>query len=62
VDAINKYGKPIGIAAYKGTTFMAMTWVATVVMFLAACLWIAECCTGRRKKTTYVRDGKEGRY
>lgn len=59
-NVINKYGNDIGVAAYKGTRFMAMTWVAVALMFIAACLWIAECCIGRRKKKAYVH--KEGRY
>jgi hypothetical protein len=57
-NAINKYGSDIGIAAYKGGKFMAMTWAATALMFLAACLWVAECCMGRRR-TRPVHSPKE---
>ncbi|KKY20927.1 putative integral membrane protein [Phaeomoniella chlamydospora] len=51
---VNKYGADIGIAAYKGKTFLGMTWAATVVMLLASFLWLMECCAGRRRRTTYT--------
>ena len=44
VNAVNKYGADIGIAAYKGSTFLGMTWAATALMLLASMVWIAECC------------------
>jgi len=47
VNAINKYGADIGIAAYKGSTFLGMTWAATALMLLASIVWIAEFCRGR---------------
>jgi hypothetical protein len=49
VHVINKYGNEIGIAAYKGKEFLAMTWAATAIMLLASLMWIAECCAGRRR-------------
>ena len=49
VDAINKYGSDIGLAAYKGKEFLGMTWAATAIMLLASFMWIAECCAGRRR-------------
>ena len=49
VNAINKYGAEIGLAAYKGKEFLGMTWAATAVMLLASLMWIAECCAGRRR-------------
>jgi hypothetical protein len=49
VNATNKYGADIGLAAYKGTEFLGMTWAATAVMLLASFMWIAECCAGRRR-------------
>lgn len=57
VDAINKYGDDIGIAAYKGKKFLGMTWAATAVMLLASFLWIFECIVGHRRQSAYV--GKE---
>ena len=53
VDEINKHGADIGIAAYKGKTFLGMTWAATAVMLLASIVWIAECCVGRRRDRGY---------
>ena len=49
VHAINKYGSEIGLAAYKGGTFLGMTWAASILMLLASILWLAECCAGRRR-------------
>lgn len=49
VDTVNKYGADIGIAAYKGNTFLGMTWAATALMLLASVVWLAQCCVGRRK-------------
>jgi len=57
VHAANKYGHVIGIAAYKGTTFLAMTWAATAVMFLACMVSIAQCCAGRSKSRRRVEKG-----
>jgi small-conductance mechanosensitive channel len=54
--AINRYGRPIGIAAYKGKTFLGMTWAATCLALLAAFLWIGECFGIRRRRTRVVRE------
>ena len=63
VDAVNKYGNEIGVSAYRGNKFMAMTWAATAIMLLGSILWIIDCCVprARRKQVTYVKEGKEGR-
>jgi len=53
-NAINRYGRPIGIAAYKGKTFLGMTWAATGLAFLAAFLWVGELFGGRRRRTRVV--------
>jgi hypothetical protein len=56
VNAINKYGAEIGIAAYKGSTFLGMTWAATALMLLASVVWIGECCRGRKNRA-YTEKG-----
>jgi hypothetical protein len=56
VNAVNKYGADIGIAAYKGSTFLGMTWAATALMLLASVVWIAECCRGRKNRA-YTEKG-----
>ncbi|KAI9736365.1 MAG: hypothetical protein M1834_001252 [Cirrosporium novae-zelandiae] len=61
VDAVNKYGDDISISATKGNKFLGMTWAATALMLIAAMGWVLDCCAGRKKRKTYVRDGKEGR-
>jgi hypothetical protein len=35
VDLINTNGNNIGVYAYRGDKYLALTWVAVVVMFLA---------------------------
>ncbi|EXJ83778.1 hypothetical protein A1O1_07405 [Capronia coronata CBS 617.96] len=62
VDSINKYGDDIGIAAYKGSRFLGMTWAATVVMLLASITSIAQCCTGRHKRDRYGEKGTAYQY
>ncbi|MCJ1292135.1 hypothetical protein MMC34_003685 [Xylographa carneopallida] len=49
VDAINQYGSDIGVAAYQGSTFLGMTWAATILMLVAAVGWLIDCCIGRKK-------------
>ena len=49
-NAVNQYGGPIGVAAYRGTGFLALTWVATALVFVAMFAWVFDCCAGRRKQ------------
>lgn len=62
VDEVNKHGNRIGIAATKGTTFLGMTWAATILMLIAALAWAYEFVAPKNRHTRYVREGKEGRY
>ena len=48
-NVINGLGNDIGIYAYRGTTFIGMTWAATVLMALAAAAWVVELSLGRKK-------------
>lgn len=48
VDKLNQYGNDLGISATKGTMFMAMTWAATGVMFIAFLVSFVQLCVGRR--------------
>jgi hypothetical protein len=50
VNIVTQYGNEIGVYAYKGDKFLAITWVATGVMLLAVVAWAAECCSRRRTK------------
>jgi hypothetical protein len=36
VDLINTYGNDIGVYAYGGDTYMVLTWIAVLVMLMAA--------------------------
>lgn len=47
-DIVNEHGKKAGIQANKGTKFMALTWVATALMFLASFIWCFACIKGRK--------------
>lgn len=62
VDAINEHGNDIGIAAYKGKTFMGMTWSVTMLILLAGAAWVYDFIRGRKERISYVVEGKEGRY
>lgn len=62
VHEVNKHGNDIGVTASKGKTFLGMTWAATVLMFVAAMAWIYEFVAHRRRQTSFVFEGKKGRY
>ncbi|QIW98200.1 hypothetical protein AMS68_003718 [Peltaster fructicola] len=47
---INGYGEEVGIEAYYSSKFLAITWVATGLAFVASCVWCVDCCIGRRDK------------
>ena len=47
-NLINQYGNDIGLYAYKGRKFLAMTWAATAAMLLAMVAWIVIFCMGRK--------------
>ncbi|MCJ1333499.1 hypothetical protein MMC10_010199 [Thelotrema lepadinum] len=54
-DAINQYSKDVGIAAYKGSSFLALTWTATALLFVGALGWMLDFCVGpSRRKRSYV--------
>jgi len=53
VRVINQYGNAIGIAAYRGNKFLALTWAATGVMLLATFLCVVQCCVGRNRRDRY---------
>lgn len=46
----NEYGNQIGLYAYKGDKFLALTWASTGVMFFAILAWVVGACL-RRKAT-----------
>ncbi|KAL8923129.1 MAG: hypothetical protein Q9208_004813 [Pyrenodesmia sp. 3 TL-2023] len=62
VNEVNEHGTDIGVTATKGKTFLGMTWAATGLMLVAAIAWIYEFVTFRRQHTSYVFEGKPGRY
>jgi hypothetical protein len=56
---INDKGKDIGLTAYKGGKFLALTWAATALMLIVLLAWIVEFCVGRRqsKRQPYAKHG-----
>ncbi len=49
VGTFNKHGNDIGIYAYKGMTFIGMTWAATILIILSAFAWIFESLLRKRR-------------
>ncbi|KAL8946399.1 MAG: hypothetical protein Q9222_007202 [Ikaeria aurantiellina] len=62
VHEVNKHGTDVGVTATTGKTFLGMTWAATVLMLVAAVAWIYEFVAHRRQQTSFVFEGKKGRY
>ena len=62
VNVVNEHGNDIGVVAYKGNTFIGMTWAATVLIVLAGGAWVFEFIKGRKEQISYVMEGKEGSY
>ena len=53
VTAINKYGNEIGVYAYKGETFIGLTWAATLLVSLTGLMWLYEWRKQRRGMVFY---------
>jgi hypothetical protein len=49
-SVINEHGHKIGVEAYRGGKFLALTWAATALMFITIVVWVVEFCAGGRKK------------
>ncbi|KAL8941703.1 MAG: hypothetical protein Q9216_002076 [Gyalolechia sp. 2 TL-2023] len=62
VSEVNEHGTDVGVTASKGKTFLGMTWAATGLMSVAAIAWTYEFVAFRRQQTSYVFEGKAGRY
>lgn len=45
--------------AYKGKTFIGMTWAATLLVLLAGFVWVHEFIKGKEELVTYVVEEKE---
>ena len=48
VHVLNEHGNDIGVYAYKGETFIGMTWAATVLNLIAGFYWMGEFIRERR--------------
>lgn len=49
-DIINRYGRRVGIAAYRGNKFLALTWAATGLVLVASVIWCFACLLGRSRR------------
>ncbi|KAH6607680.1 hypothetical protein Trco_003993 [Trichoderma cornu-damae] len=49
-DAINKAGEKVTLAAYKGTKFFAITWIAAVFMVVSTLFWAGKLMMLRRRE------------
>lgn len=58
VNAINKYGEPIGVSATKGTEFMGMSWGAVAAMLVAMLVAVYQVVAGRRERKQSFRQSK----
>jgi len=61
VNLVTQYGNDIGVYAYKGDKFLAITWSATGVMLLAVVTRVGECCFRRRMKRREWAEKPTGR-
>ncbi len=54
VSVVNSHGNDIGIHAYKGTTFIGMTWAADILILLTSGVYVFEFIKGRREQASYL--------
>ncbi|KAI9852629.1 MAG: hypothetical protein M1838_000077 [Thelocarpon superellum] len=54
-NSINSNGNDIGLYAYRGSKYLAMTWSATALLFLASVSWCFGCCFERHRNGYSVR-------
>lgn len=48
-NVINEYTEDVGIEAHRGSKFLALTWSATALMFIAVITWVVDVCVGGRR-------------
>ncbi|CAG8978570.1 hypothetical protein HYALB_00010534 [Hymenoscyphus albidus] len=48
---INKFSEKVGIEAYRGGKYLALTWTSVAVMGVAAAVCVLGCCTERRRRS-----------
>lgn len=58
VDAVNIYGNEVGVLAYRGTTFIGMTWAATLLVLLSGVVWAFEFFRDRQERFAYGMEDK----
>ena len=54
-NAVNNFGSQVNVAAYKGTNFLVITWIATLLPLVATIGWCIDCCVGpdRRRRAKW---------
>ena len=59
VKVINEHGNDIGVYAYKGETFIGMTWAAPLLVLVTGFMWSYEFIQIRRGVTSLEKGGGE---
>ncbi|EDU51002.1 integral membrane protein [Pyrenophora tritici-repentis] len=49
-DVLNEHGDAVGLEADRGNKFLAITWAATGLMFVAVVAWVVGFCVRPREK------------
>jgi hypothetical protein len=57
VKTVNKVGNVVGLYAYRGDKFYAMSWVATTFMGVVALFWMIHICTAKRRRARFAKQG-----
>ena len=57
VHVLNEHGNDIGVYAYKGKTFIFMTWAATLLNLIAGLYWMWEFIRERRREAFLEKGG-----
>lgn len=59
VKAINDHGNEIGVYAYKGQTFINMTWASTMLVLITGLMWSYEYIQERKAAAFFGKDGED---
>ena len=57
VKVVNDHGNDIGVYAYKGQTFINMTWAATLLVLVTGFMWTYELIQQRKGATLFEKGG-----
>lgn len=55
---VNEKGEDVGVSAQRGGKFLALTWAATGLLFVASLVWCGMCVVGGRRRRVSRVKGK----